>query len=266
MGLSLALAVVASLAMGVAAILQAVAARRGAGMSILGHPLYLAGMALDVVGWVLSVLAMRHLPLLVVQTILAASLAVTVALGAVVLRLRPGRGTWTAVVVVCLACAVVVAAAEPHPPGPTPAGFNAAMAGALALLTGAAVLAHRHPHTAGCAVLSGVGYSGAAVAGRAVHGAPIEALVAEPLVWLIAGFAAVGAVMFARALETRDDAVNEASAWLWIMEIVVPSTVGVLVLGDMVRPGWSIPTVLALLAAVAATVGLSASPALREAQ
>ncbi|RMB61967.1 hypothetical protein [Tessaracoccus antarcticus] len=265
MGISLAAAVVASLFMGVAAILQAVAARRAVGMSILRHPLYLAGIALDVAGWGLSVVAMRHLPLLVVQTILASSLAVTVTLGAVVLRLRPGRSVWTAVIVVCLACGVVVAAAETGAPGPTPSGFDAAMAVGLVVVAVGAVVAHRHPRTAPCAVLAGLGYSGAAVAARAVHGAPIGVLLAEPLVWLIAAFAAVGAVMFARALETRDEAVNEASAWLWVMEIVVPSLVGVLVLGDTVRPGWAVPTVVAIVAAILATLRLSASPALREA-
>lgn len=257
-------ALVASLAMGVASILQAMAARRANGISMLKHPLYVAGMALDVAGWGLSVLAMRHLPLLVVQTILAASLAVTVSLGAALLRLRPGRSVWTAVIVVCLACGVVVAAAEPGPPGPTPTGFSVAMAFVLLLVGGAAVVSYRHPRTAGCAVVAGLGYSGAAVAARAVHAAPIQVLAAEPLVWLIGGFAVVGAVMFARALETRDDAVNEASAWLWVIEIVVPSLVGVLVLGDMVRPVWTIPAVVAVLAAVVATVGISHSPALRE--
>ncbi|MDO5736725.1 MAG: hypothetical protein Q4P15_09650 [Propionibacteriaceae bacterium] len=262
MGVSLVSAVVASLAMGVAAILQAIAARRAVGMSILRNPLYVAGLGLDVAGWGLSVVAMRHLPLLAVQTILAASLAVTVVLGALVLRLKPGRSVWTAVVVVCLACGVVVMAAQPGPPGPAPAGFSAAMGIALGLLVVAAVLSFRHPHTAACAVLAGLGYSGAAVAARAVHGAPIDVLLAEPLVWLIAGFAVVGAVMFARALETRDDAVNEASAWLWVIEIVAPSLIGVLVLGDQVRPGWAIPTVVAIVAAIVATMRISSSPGL----
>lgn len=262
MGISLAAAAVASIAMGVAAILQAIAARRAVGMSILKHPFYVAGLILDVTGWGLSVVAMRHLPLLAVQTILAASLAITVILGALVLRLQPGRSVWIAVIVVCLACGVVVAAAQPGPPGPTPDGFSTAMAVAFVLLAAAAVFSYRHPRTARCAVLAGLGYSGAAVAARAVHGASIDGLLVEPLVWLIAGFAAVGAVMFARTLETRDDAVNEASAWLWVIEIVVPSLVGVLVLGDQVRPGWTMPTVVAIVAAIVATMRISASATL----
>ncbi|MGV8846427.1 hypothetical protein [Tessaracoccus sp.] len=263
MGGSLAAAVVASLAMGVAAILQAVAARRAEGVSILKHPLYVAGLILDVAGWGLSVVAMRHLPLLAVQTILAASLAVTVVLGALLLRLKPDRAVWIAVLGVCLACGVVVAAAQPGPPGPAPPGFSSAMAGGLVLLAVGAVFVFRRPRTAGCAVLAGVGYSGAAVAARAVHGAPVDVLLTEPLVWLIGGFAVVGAVMFARALETRDDAVNEASAWLWVIEIAVPSLVGVFVLGDQIRPGWTLPAVVAVGAAIAATMRISASTQLR---
>ncbi|MHB1062919.1 MAG: hypothetical protein ACYC1Z_00220 [Georgenia sp.] len=257
MGVSLAAALLAALAMGAGAVAQAVAARRATGVRVLVHPAYLVGTGLDLGGWALSVLAMRHLPLLAVQTVLAGSLAVTVVLGVPVLGVRPLRRVWTAVLVVCLAGAVVVVAAQPGPPSPAPPGFTPALVGALLVVGAVAVSRYRHSTTVGFAVLAGVGYSGAAVAARAVHGAPVQVLAGEPLVWLVGGFALFGAVMFARALETRDDAVNLASAWLWVVEIVVPSSVGVLVLGDRVRPGWSVPALLAVAATVAATTRIS---------
>ncbi|THJ65590.1 hypothetical protein E8P82_11430 [Arthrobacter echini] len=264
MGVSLAAAVVASVLMGSAAILQSLATRRAVGLLVLKHPLYVAGTVLDLIGWGLSVVAMRHLPLLAVQTILAASLAVTVILAARILRVKPSRSVWVAVIVVCLACGVVVVAAQPGPPAPAPAQFSLVLTFSLILLVAVAALSYRHPRTPVCAVVAGMGYSGAAVAARAIHGSSIDALLKEPLVWLIVGFAIVGAVMFSRALETRADAVNEASAWLWVIEIVVPSIVGVMALGDQVRPGWAIPTVVAMIAAIVATMRISTSNTLLE--
>lgn len=243
--------------MGVAAIAQAAAARRASGPRVVSHPLYLVGMALDVVGWGLSVLALRHLPLLVVQPILAASLAVTVALAGPILHARVSRRAWLAVVTICATCAVIAAGALPGRPSPPPHGFTAWMAVAATLTAIGAALAYRRPRTVPCALLAGAGYSGAAIAARAFETATLTALLADPLAWLLAGFAGIGAVMFARALETRQDAVTVATAWLWVVEIVVPTIVGLAVLGDRVRPGWLVGVLAAIAIAVGGTVVLS---------
>lgn len=256
---SLSAALAACVVMGVATIMQAVAARRGSGMEVLRSPLYLGGVVLDMVAWGLSLLAMQHLPLLAVQTILAASLALSVTLAVPVLKVRPGRTVWIAVVVVCLACGVVAASAEPGPPEANPAWLVPAMAVALVALVASAVPVHRVPRTAPRAVVAALGYSGTAVAARALHGSSVLSLLADPLVWLIIGFGLVGAVMFARALETKPDAVNEAKAWLWVVEVVASSIVGLTVLGDRLRPGWELPALAGAVAALAATVVISRS-------
>ncbi len=260
MSTSLLAAVSASLLFGVAAVLQAKGAHRATGLRILLHPMYLAGSLFDGVAWLLSILAMQHLPILAVQTMLAASLGVTVVLGAVFLGIRPNSRVWVSVGLIVSACVVVVAAAEPGRPGPAPEGFSWALAVTLFALVAVSIPAYRTPRTHWCALLSGLAYSGGAVAARALHGGSVGTLIAEPLVWLIGGFSAVGAVMYARALETRPDAVNEATAWLWTVEIVVPSIIGVLVLGDRVRSGWMVPAAIAVVAAVVATIRISASP------
>ncbi|WP_168581460.1 hypothetical protein [Gephyromycinifex aptenodytis] len=260
--LSVLAALLASAAMGAAAVAQAVAARRTAGLRVVLHPWYLTGGALDLAGWGLSLLAMQHLPLLAVQTVLAASLALTVVLSSVVLGVRPAPSIWMAVILVCLACAVVVAASLPGPPTHSPAGLPFVAGAGLALAVILAVYGYRHPSTAGCALIAGLAYSGSAVAARALPSLSLGMVFSEPLVALIVGFSLVGTVMFARALETRRDAVNEASAWLWVTEMVVPSIIGIVVLGDQVRPGWAIPALLAVGLAVFATARISRSAAL----
>lgn len=90
-------AVLASIGYGLASVLQAVGARRaaasGAGTAV--QPAHLGGLALDGASWLVSLLALRVLPLFAVQAVLAGSLAVTAVAGERALQLRlvpePGR-------------------------------------------------------------------------------------------------------------------------------------------------------------------------------
>ena len=251
------LAAAAALLMGVAAVAQAVAARRVTGPSVVVHPWYLTGGALDVIGWGLSLLAMRHLPLLVVQTVLATSLAVTVLLARAVLGVRVSRGGAAAVVVLSGAVTLVSVAGQPGRPAAPPAWFTPALWAALAAVVLLSLAASRVRRVAPAAVAAGLGYAGAAIGGRAAHAADWQHLLLNPVAWAVVGFAVTGTLMFARALQASPDAVAPATAWLWLMEVVVPATVGVAVLGDRVRPGWGVPAFVAVLVAVAATLVLS---------
>ena len=51
------------------------------------------------------------------------------------------------------------------------------------------------------------------------------------------------------------------TALLWIVEVVVPSVVGVALLGDSVRPGWGAVAVIAVAATRAAAAVLAHAPA-----
>src|SRR4051812_13524343 len=87
----------AAVCYGVASVLQALSARRTSTVQGLDPRLmlrllkswpYLAGLALDVLGFLLSIAALRSLPLFLVQGVIASSLAVTAVLGAVILHMR----------------------------------------------------------------------------------------------------------------------------------------------------------------------------------
>jgi hypothetical protein len=54
------------------------------------------------------------------------------------------------------------------------------------------------------------------------------------------------------------------AAVLWVVEVLVPGAVGVLALGDGVRPGWQIGAVIAVVVAVAGCAVLATSPAQSE--
>lgn len=124
-------AVGAALAYGAGSVLQAAGARRAvaAGQGLLGVTRqwpYLGGLGCDLGGWLLSLLALRRLPLFAVQAILAGSLAVTVLLAAAVLHVPPRRADTAAVVLIVAALAVLGAAAGAEGSGPVGAGVKEA--------------------------------------------------------------------------------------------------------------------------------------------
>ncbi|MGW6229132.1 hypothetical protein ACWFQT_18680, partial [Cellulosimicrobium cellulans] len=83
--LSLLAAVAASVLYAVSTIMQAVATRRAHGLAAVAQPLVIGGLVVDGVAWLLSLLALDHLPLFVVQAVVAASLVVVVLLARLVL-------------------------------------------------------------------------------------------------------------------------------------------------------------------------------------
>src|SRR5580698_598474 len=100
------------------------------------------------------------------------------------------------------------------------------------------------------ALASGAAFSGVYIAARALNfsGAWWH-LFAQPLSYAVAGYGALGAILFAAALERGS--VTVAVAVVFAVETVIPSGVGLALLGDRARPG------LAGVAAVgfAVTVG-----------
>jgi hypothetical protein len=255
MTLALVAALVGMVGYGVGSVLQALGAARASGPAVLRHPAYLAGLGCDAVAWVASLVALRYLPLFVVQSLLAGSLGVTVLLGRVVLRTRLRARDGAAVAVVAVALAVIAGAAGTQSAQPAPAGFTVAM---LLTLLGTVVVGAALYGRSGSlplAALAGAAFSGAALCARAMPGPIGWALLVEPLALGVVAFGVVGAVAYARSLERGP--VGPATAVLWVIEVVVPGAVGLAVLGDTVRAGWALPAGLAVVAACAACVVLA---------
>lgn len=252
--------VTAALAYGVSTVLQAAGARRARGLGTLAQPLVVAGLAIDTVAWLLTLVALESLPLFVVQSIQAASVVVVVLLARLVLD-APLRSQDVAAVAVVVAALVVVAAGSGEQPAVAPpAGFAAATIGAGGLLCLVTLVAYRKGSPALLAALAGLGYSTAAVAARGAHAAdtPLETVL-QPLAVAVVLGGAVGVVAYLRALE-RGTA-GAAASIVSVVEVVVPGVVGVAVLGDTVRPGWQLAVVVAVVASVAGCAVLSTAPA-----
>jgi hypothetical protein len=264
MTLALVAAVGAAIGYGAGSVLQAAATRRKSGLRVLAEPLYLIGVALDLLGWLASLVALRSLPLFAVQSLLAGSLVTTVVLARIVLGVRMRPTDRVAVVAVTGALAVLALAAGEQPAGAPPAGFTGAVVAGACVLAVVAAVAYRSGGATVLAALGGLGFSGAALAARGAHGgADGWHVVLQPLAVAVVLCGVAGALAYVRALERG--AVGPATALVAVIEVVVPGVVGVAVLGDSVRAGWPLAAIVATVVALAGCVVLAGSPGQRAA-
>lgn len=224
------------------------------------QPWFLAGLLADVVAWVLTVIALRYLPVFAVQSILAGAIALTALAdhGWNPWNLIP-RDRW-AVLAVLAGLVLVATAAAPERPEALPPAATPVLLVSFALLLVATPFVWRSGRPMLLALLSGLGFGGTALAVRAIHPGPfrwetVADLLLDPLVYGVVAMGVLGVLTFAKALQ--DGAVGEATAVLSVTEVVVPGAVGIALLGDRIRPGWEAVAVLGVIVALAGVVALT---------
>ncbi|WP_214371199.1 hypothetical protein [Pseudonocardia sp. H11422] len=228
------------------------------------QPFYLVGLVVDALAWVFTVLALRYLPVFVVQAILGGAIALT-ALATRFLHGAVLRPIDRVAIGACLFGLVLVAAsAGTEEPPEVPPTVDLVLLIALVVLAGA-LLALRNTRRAWpLAFIAGLGFGGTSLAVRAVQvrdgaGFDLVALLAQPATYLLIGYFLVGLVAYSHALGRGD--ISSVTAVFTVTEVVVPGLVAIALLGDPVRPGWALALALGLMLAVAGVVVLARSPA-----
>ncbi len=258
LGLSCALA--AALAYGAASVLQSVGVHRiepGTGLftGLRTQPLYFLGLALDGLGFVAAVVALQFLPLFLVQSVVASSVVVTAVIAAA-LGARIGASGWWGVAVVMCGLVLLGLSAGSEGSRSLPDAWRWVLVGCVLPVVGLGWWGRRRRHPALLAVAAGLAFSVVAVAARALHlPVPWWHVLADPSVWALALSGVAGAVLFAMAVEIG--VVTRVSAVTFATETVLPSIVGVLALGDAVRPGHWPMAVLGFVMAVGGAISLS---------
>jgi len=248
----------ASVGYGVATILQAVGSRRGGGLAAFRQPLVLGGLALDGACFLLSLVAFRRLPLVVVETVLAASLAVVVLAAHLVLRTALRRADLAAVGAVLAGLVVLVLASGEQPAARPGARFTAAALVLTAVLVLATVALYRRGPAWTLGLASALGYSAVAIGARAATAGGWVAMVRQPIALVVLAGGLVAVVAYVRALERGP--VGLAAALVSVVEVVVPGVVGLAFLGDGVRAGWGVAALGGVVVALAGCVVLARSP------
>ncbi|MBJ7336138.1 hypothetical protein [Mycolicibacterium sp.] len=224
-------------------------------------PAFIVGMALDVVGFVGSVVSARLIPLFLSQTIMSANLVVTAVLGVLVLGVRLRSRDWVAIAVVVVSlCVLGFTAGHVGEDTSTRAVHWGVFALSVTIvLVGLGlirVLGSRGAVAAG--LVAGVLFGAMAVAVRVVDGVdPFQplAVLADPAAWAVAIAGVGGFYLFTVALQIGS--VTGASAALVAGETVVPGIVGVLLLGDTSAPGLGWLVAVAFVGAVAGAIAVA---------
>jgi drug/metabolite transporter (DMT)-like permease len=273
---SLLAALLSATCYGIAAVMQAIAVRAAskrtaemvgeAGQGVdpgllvrmMRQGLFLASIAIDLIGFVAQLVALRELPLFAVQAIMASNLAVTAVFAAWLMKIRLTPREWLAVggVVTGVALLGLSAGAE----GPTKVGSEFELGLIVAVVgigvAGFAVARLPNPvRTPALGAIAGLGYAVVAVSARILPGfAPLQ-LVKSPAAYTLAAAGIVSFLLYATALE--GGSVTTATAAVVLAETMPPALIGVIFLGDTTRHGLAAVGVLGFLLAVVCAVALA---------
>jgi drug/metabolite transporter (DMT)-like permease len=271
--IGVAAALLACVGYGTASVLQSYAAGRSSAggaddgptlrttITAMLAPIFIAGMALDLLGFVGSLVSARLIPLFLSQTIISANLVVTAILSIFVLHVRLHRRDWIAIAIVLVALCILGATAGRLGEGdPGVATHWGVLVVSVIILAAGAVLVRRLGRNAAvpAGLIAGVLYGAMAVAVRVVHGLEpfdIRALLTDPALWAVVVAGLGGFYLFTVALQVGS--VNGVAAALVVGETVVPGIVGVVVLGDSARPGYGWLVALAFAAAIIGAVAVA---------
>src|SRR5579862_7873259 len=266
--LALACAVVASLSYGIGSVMQAAAARRAELrpnldpmllVRLVGELPYVGGLALDLLGFVASVVALRTLPLFVVQSAVAASVGVTAIAASVAFGVRLLRYERVALVSLMFGFALLAVSARPE----RAASFGAAgkwilVCGVVVVAAAGALSARLDDRKAGIglALAAGLAWAGTGIAARVLQfpSSPWRLLI-DPVALCLAAYGILGALLFATALQRGS--VTAAAALVFTVETIVPSLLGIAFLGDRARAGLAPIAALGFVATLGASIALA---------
>jgi drug/metabolite transporter (DMT)-like permease len=258
----------AALCSGGAAVLQAYAVSRlptaesiNAGFvgRLARSPRYLLALVLVACGFLLSILALRTLPLFVVQAGRASSLAITAVLSVLFLRVRLRRSEVLAVLGIGAGLLVVAATAGGQTVSDPDATTRWALPAAVlaAALAAVAALRVRNPVRAGLilALLAGLCFGLLALGARLLRTFGPLGLITDPVAWAMAGAGLLGLLLGAMALQ-RAAVVSVTSAMV-ATETIVGAALGWFVCGDRPAAGLAVPALAGFLVVLAGALLLA---------
>ena len=257
MAVGLAAALSAAVAFGLAALLQALAARRERPVQgvdprllvrMLRSPAFLVAVALNLAGFGLHVVALRSLPLFLAQAAISSSVVVTAVLSRAVLHAPLARREHAAVLGVGLGLTLLTATAAHAGEAQPGTAFRWALLLAAVAVGAAGVVVGRRHSVAAVSLLgltAGLGFAVVAVAARSLPDLSPSTLLRDPATYALVLGGGIGFLLYATALQRA--AVMVATSTLVVGQTVAPALVGVLLLGDDVRAG-AAPLALAGLA------------------
>jgi hypothetical protein len=273
MVLGMACALFAALGYGCASVLQSVAARRvesGSGLDprllvrLARSVPYVSGLGLDLAAFVASLVALRTLPLFLVQSAVAASVGVTAVIAAAMgARLR--RREIASLVILGSGLLLLASSAQPEQGTPLALGIRWGLLSAVIVLGAAGALVARangRSSAQALAVLAGLAFTVVAVSARSlsVPSAPLRVL-ADPGLWAILALGGLGMLLFTTSLQRGS--VTSTTALTFAVETIVPAGIGLAFLGDTTRRGFALVAAVGFVLTITGALALAGGRTIR---
>lgn len=261
-------AAVAAIAYGTATVLQAIGVQRMAAIPdgaalwtrLVAGRLYAFGLILDVLGFLASVASLRTLPLFLVESAVASSVAVTAVLAVLVLDLRLRHAEITALAVIGVGLVLLAVSAEPGPAHHAGAVAGWVLLGTAALVALMLLIGLRDANSARASLIlataAGAGYGLVGIAARALEVRhPWWRTAADPVLWALLAQGALAVIAYGFALHRGR--VTTVAAITMVVETVFPAIVGLVFLGDAVRDHLTLLAVIGFVATLAGSLALA---------
>jgi drug/metabolite transporter (DMT)-like permease len=221
--------------------------------------LYAAGLFLDGAAFLMSVVALRTLPVFLVQALVCSSVAVTAVIAVPVLGAVLERQQVLALIAICAGLAVVATSAREGTATRIPVAARSGLLLAalpIVALLGVAARNTRRTRPVMFAVASGLAFAVVAIAARTLDLSSLGwHTMTDPAAWAVLVNGAIGAVAYGSALATG--AITAVAAVTFTVETLLPAGVGMMFLGDQVRPGYGLLVWVGLLGTLLGAVILA---------
>lgn len=258
------LALLAAVASGSGSILESAGVRRAGAyggapqdlVALRGQPLYFLGVGVDLLGFIFAAAALHRLPLFLVQSVLAFSVGVTATISAF-LGIRLASAGWAALGVGATGLVLLGLSADPGPAHLLPTAARYLLLAAAVPIAATGFYVQRHDHRWSAPVLGfcgGLGFSVVGISARTLDtSGPAWRVALDPAIWAMIANGLVAAVVFAMALQRgRATAVT---ATMFTTNTAVSSLIGVTILDDRVRDGFTVAAIAGFVLAVAGAIG-----------
>lgn len=268
MPIGLVFAFLAAVAYGIGSVLQARAAQSAETAIGLDPRLlvrlasslpFVVGVGLDLLAFLASLVALRTLPLFLVQSAVASSVGVT-ALVAAALGAQLARHDIAWLIALGAGLVLLAAAAQPEQAVPLATVGRWSLLIACPLLAGVGAVAARQSSRSSAALLAGLAgmsFAVVAIAARTLQvPTPLWHVLLDPTLWAIAAGGVLGMLFFSTALQRGS--VTTATAIMFATDTIVPALIGLGLLGDTSRPGRGPLAIAGFVITLAAAVGLAA--------
>lgn len=217
---------------------------------------YIIGIILDLLAWILTLIAVHNLPLFLAQPIIGCSVIITVLIEHFAFMRKISKQAIISILIILAGLFLLAIISTPEKSLAISHNLKLSIIiGPILLLLLGSIFSKKQTRYAyfSLAALSGLAFGGVSIAGRAlIIKQPYTHLIYTPLMLAIIGYGLVGILFFTLALQRTH--ASAVSAIMIACETILPITIGILLLGDHPRLNLWLGVYIGITLALAGTI------------